>query len=90
MSRVTVTAISIAALAAGVLAVPVRLETSGGGGYSDAFLMLGGIAVLFTVWGAVATIQFLRRETRPLHPLGACALALIALLLLAFAIGLRG
>ncbi len=90
LTRVTVTAFSIAALAAGVLAVAVRLDRSGGGGYSDIFLVLGGFAVVATVWGAVATIQFVRRETTPLHPVGASAIALVALLLLAFAIGLRG
>jgi hypothetical protein len=75
---------------AGVAAVAARFATDGGGSYGDIFFPFAIVDVALLAWSFAALRQFRRGATAAFHPLIASALTLIALLLFALAIGLRG
>jgi hypothetical protein len=88
-TRIAVLTASSACLAAGIVAVFVRLATDGGS-YADVFLVLGGLAILLSLCALAAVVQYARRLTPSVHPLAASLLALVILLILALAVVPRG
>ena len=90
MQRVTVTGVCALFVIAGVAVVAARFATDGGGSYGDIFFPLGIVDVALLGWSIAALRQFRRGATAAFHPLLASVLTLIALLLFALAIGLRG
>jgi hypothetical protein len=88
--RGTVTTLCLVFVLAGVAAVAARFATDGGGSYGDIFFPLGIVDLALLAWSLVALRRFRRGGTSAFHPLIASILTLIALLLFALAIGLRG
>jgi len=90
VQRRTVTGVCLLFVMAGVAAVAARFTTDGGGSYGVIFLPLGIVGLALLGWSFATLRQFRRGETAAFHPLIASVLTLIALLLFALAIGLRG
>jgi hypothetical protein len=90
VQRRTVTGACLLFVMAGVAAVAARFTTDGGGSYGDIFFPLGIVSLALLGWSFAALRQFRRGGTVAFHPLIASVLTLIALLLFAVAIGLRG
>ena len=88
--RSTVIVASVAAVAIGLVAAGVRFATAGGGGYGDAFAILGFVAILLVISATAAIVRFAREHSGSLQPLALSVLAMLVLFVLALAIGLRG
>ena len=90
MQRGTITSVCLLFAMAGFGAIAARFATDGGGSYGDIFFPLGIFDLVLLAWSVVALRKFRRGGTAAFHPLIASFLTLIALLLFALAIGLRG
>jgi hypothetical protein len=68
----------------------VRLRTSGGGGYSDIFVLLGFLAFLFGAGAVYYAVDFRRRGQGAATATSLSVAAAITLVLFGLAAGFRG
>jgi hypothetical protein len=88
--RIAILIAAAACLVAGVAFVAERLVTAGGGSYGDFFILLIFTPLVLATWTVGASVQFYRGSASALQALTASVLALLALIVLGVAIGLRG